>query len=106
LLDVSGGGEETPRALQSIRVNTAREDLSRGRGDGVIGSREARYRVEQDHDIALVLDETLGLLEDHFRDLNVTLRRLIEGRADDLALHRALHVCDFFRPFVDQENDQ
>jgi hypothetical protein len=33
-------------------------------------------------------------------------RRLVEGRGDDLALHRALHVGDFFRPLVDQQHDQ
>src|SRR2546427_8926079 len=39
-------------------------------------------------------------------DLDVALRRLIEGRADDFALDSALHVGDFFGPFVDQQNNQ
>ena len=32
--------------------------------------------------------------------------RLVEGRGDDLALHRALHVGDLLGPLVDQQHDQ
>jgi hypothetical protein len=32
--------------------------------------------------------------------------RLVEGRGHHLAPHRALHVRHFFRPLVDQEDDQ
>ena len=62
--------------------------------------------VQQDHDVAAVLDQALGLLDHHFGDLDVTHRRLVEGRGNDLALHRALHVRDFLGPLVDQEHDQ
>ena len=92
--------------LQRVRVDAAREDLARRRDDGVVGAREARDRVEQDHDVALVLDEALGLLDDHLGDLHVARRRLVEGRGDDLALDRALHVGDFFGPLVDQQDDE
>ena len=54
----------------------------------------------------LVLDQALGLLDHHLRDLHVALRRLVEGRRDDLALHRALHVGDLFRPLVDEQHDE
>jgi hypothetical protein len=53
-----------------------------------------------------VLDQALGLFDHHFRDLNVARRRFVEGRGHHLALHRALHVGDFLRPLVDQQNDQ
>ena len=53
-----------------------------------------------------MLDQALGFFDDHFRDLNVTHRRLVEGRRDDLALHRTLHVGDFLRPLVDQKHNQ
>jgi hypothetical protein len=33
-------------------------------------------------------------------------RRLVEGRGDDLALDRALHVGDLLRALVDQQHDQ
>ena len=71
-----------------------------------LSPREAGDGIEENHDIAFVLDETLSFFQHHFGDLNVTLRRLIESRADDLALHRAGHVSDFFRALVDEQNDQ
>jgi hypothetical protein len=36
----------------------------------------------------------------HLGDLDVPHGRLIEGRGDHLALHRALHVGDFLGPFM------
>jgi hypothetical protein len=33
-------------------------------------------------------------------------RRLVEGGADDLALHRARHVGDLLRPLVDEQHDE
>ena len=62
--------------------------------------------IEQDHDVAAVLDQALGLLDHHLGDLHVPRRRLVEGRGHDLALHRALHVGHFLRPLVDQQHDQ
>ncbi len=53
-----------------------------------------------------MLGEALGLLDHHFGHRDVTRRRLVEGRGNDLALHAALHVGDFFRALVDQQNDQ
>jgi hypothetical protein len=53
-----------------------------------------------------VLDQPLGLLDHHLGDLHVARRRLVKGRAYHLALHAALHVRDFFRALVDQQNDQ
>ncbi len=61
---------------------------------------------EQDDDVAAVFDQALRLLDHHLGDLNVAHRRLVEGRGHNLALHRALHVGDFFRPLVDQKHDQ
>ena len=61
---------------------------------------------EQDHDVALVLDQSLGLLDHHLGDLDMALGRLVKGRADDLATHRAGHVGDLLGPFVDQQYDQ
>ncbi len=63
-------------------------------------------RVEQDHHVALVLDQPLGLLDDHVGHLDVALWRLVERRRDHLAPHGALHVGDLFWPLVDQEHDQ
>ena len=53
-----------------------------------------------------MLDEALGLLDDHLGDLHVARGRLVEGGGDHLALHRALHVGHLFRTLVDQKHDQ
>ena len=50
--------------------------------------------------------EPLRLLDHHLGDLNVALGRFVEGRRDHLAVHRTLHVGDFLRPLVDQQDDQ
>ena len=104
--DVAGRAEEALRALQGVGVDAAGEHLARGRNDGVVGARQTRDGVEQDHDVALVLDQALGLLDHHLGDLHVARGGLVEGGADDFALHRALHVGDFFRTLVDQQHDE
>ncbi len=53
-----------------------------------------------------MLDEPLGLFDDHLGDLHVPLGGLVEGRRDDLPLHGALHVGDFLRPLVDEQHDE
>src|SRR5205823_10188561 len=88
LFDVPGRGEEPSGALQRVGVEPARQDLARRRDDGVVGAGKAGEGVEQDHDVAFVLDEPLGLLDDHVGHLDVPLWRLVERGRDDLALHR------------------
>jgi hypothetical protein len=46
------------------------------------------------------------LLDHHFGDLDVALRRFVEGRRDHLSAHRALHVGHLFGPLVDEQHDQ
>jgi probable HAF family extracellular repeat protein len=106
LLDVARGAEEPLRLLQRVRVEAAREHLARGRDHRVVGAREAGDRVEQDEHVLAVLDEPLGLLDDHLGDLHVALRRLVEGRRDHLAVDRSLHVGDLLGPLVDEQHDQ
>src|SRR5208337_4587206 len=105
-LDVAGRAEEALGPLQSVGVNAAREDFAGGRNDGVVGARQAGDGVEQNDDVALVLDEALGLLDDHFGHLHVARGGLVESRTDDFALHRALHVGDFLGAFVNKQNNQ
>jgi hypothetical protein len=54
---------------------------------GVVGAAQAGDGVEQDHHVALVLHEALGLLDHHLGHGDVARRGLVEGRGDDLALH-------------------
>ena len=106
LLDIARGAEEALRPLQRIGVDAAGQHLAGGGNDGVVGAAKPRDRIEQDHDVAAMLDEALGLLDDHFGDLDMAHGRLVEGRGDDLAVHRALHVGDLLRALVDQQHDQ
>ena len=53
-----------------------------------------------------MLDQPLRLFNDHFGHLDMAYGRLVEGRADDLALDRAHHVGDLLRPLVDQQDDE
>ncbi len=52
------------------------------------------------------LHQALGALDGQLRDGGVVLGRAVEGRGDDLALHRPLHVGDLFRTLVDQDDHQ
>ena len=53
-----------------------------------------------------MLDQALGLLDHHLGNLHVAGSRLVEGGADDLPLHRPLHVGHFLRALVDQQHDE
>ena len=106
LLDVARRAEEALGPLQGIGVHAAGQHLAGGRHDGVVGAGETGDGVEQDDDILFVLDQALGLLDHHLRDLHVPAGRFVEGGADDLAAHRALHLGDFFRALVDKQHDQ
>ena len=50
--------------------------------------------------------KALGLFDHHFRNCDVARSGFVERGGDDFALHAALHVGDFFRTFVDQQDDQ
>ena len=92
--------------MQGIGVHTAGQHLAGAWHGRVIGAAKTRNRVQQDNHVALVLNQSFRLLDHHFGDLNVACRRLIEGRGNNFALHRAAHVGHFFRPLIDQQHDQ
>ena len=77
--DVSCRAKESLRPVQCVGIDTTRKHLARRRYDGVVSPRQSRDRVQQDNDVAFVFCQALGLLDDHFCDLHVTARRLIEG---------------------------
>jgi len=104
--DVAGCAEEALGALQGVGVDAAGEDFAAGRDDGVVGAGEAGDGIEQDDDVALVLDEALGLFDDHLGDLDMAGGGLVEGGGDDFTFYGALHVGDFFRALVDEEDDE
>ena len=74
--------------------------------DEVVGAAELGDRVEQDDDVVTHLDEALGPLDRQLGDRGVVLGGTVEGRGDDLALDRALHVGDLFGPLVDEDDHE
>jgi hypothetical protein len=72
----------------------------------VVGAAQAGDRVEQHDDVVAQLDEALGALDGELGDRRVVLGGTVEGRGDDLALHRALHVGDLFGALVDEHDHE
>ncbi len=54
----------------------------------------------------LGFDQPFGAVERHLRHPDVMLHRVVERRSDDLGIHRAIHVRDFFRALADQRDHQ
>src|SRR5690625_3082931 len=106
LFDVPRRAEKALGPMQRVGVDTAGEHFARGRHDRVVSSRQPRDGVEQDDDIALMLDQALGLLDHHFSDLHVPGGRFVEGAGDHFAAHGACHLGDFLGPLVDEQHDQ
>src|SRR6185312_5872453 len=105
-LDVARRTKETLWPLQRIGVDTTGQDFAGRRNDSVIGPAETGNIVEQNDDVALVLDKALGLFDHHFGDLDVAGGGFVEGRSDDFAIDGPLHVGDFLGALVDQEHDE
>ena len=106
LFHVAGGAEEALRALQGVGVHTTGEHLAGAGYHGVVGASQTRDGVEEDDYVALVLDEALGLLDDHFCHLDVSARRLVEGGSNHFALYRTRHFRHFLGPLVDEQHDE
>ena len=53
-----------------------------------------------------MLDQPLGLLDDHLGHLNMAARRFVEGGGNHFAAHHARHLGDFLGALVDQQDDQ
>ncbi len=92
--------------MQGIGIETAGKDLA-GRGnDGIIGPRQSGDGIEEDDDVTLVLDKTLGFFDDHLRHLHVPCRRFVKSGGDHFAVNRTLHIGHFFRTLIDEQNDK
>ena len=76
------------------------------RDDHIVCACEASDGIQQDYHVATVLRQTPGLFQHHVGYLNMTIRRLIKRRCDNLSVNVFFHVGDFFRPFVDQQYDE
>src|SRR4051812_16206375 len=106
VLDVAGRAEEALGRVQRRGVDTTGEDAPAGGGGQVVGTAQAGDRVQQDDDVVAHLDQALGPLDGQLGDGRVVRRRPVEGRGDELALHRALHVGDLLGPLVDEDDHE
>ncbi len=106
LLDIARRAEETLGALQRVRIHAAGQNLARSRHYGIVGARQARYRVKQDYHVLFMFDKAFCFFQHHLRHLHVARRRLIESGGDYFALDRTLHFRHLFRPLVNQQHDQ
>src|ERR1051325_601515 len=105
--DVTGGTEKAFGFMQRVGIDTAGQNLAGVRLNGVVSAGEAGDRVEENNDVALVLDHAAGFFDDHLSDLNVALGWFVEGGTDDFsATAGAFHVGHFLRTLVNQKDKQ
>ncbi len=71
-----------------------------------MGAGESRERVEHDHDVPAELDLSPGVIEDHIGGSHVAFVGQIEARRDHLASSPVHHFADFFRPLIDEQDQQ
>jgi hypothetical protein len=79
LFDIARCTKQPLRWVNRGRIKTASERASAWRHDQVIRAGEAGDTVQEHHDIALDLDQTLGAIERHFCDTDVMLHWIVEG---------------------------
>src|SRR3954470_22879076 len=106
VLDVARSAEEPLRRVERGRVDAAGEDPAARRRREVVGATEPGDGVEEYDDVVAELDEPLGPLDRQLRDHRVIVGGTVEGRGDDLTLHRALHVRDLFGALVDEHDHE
>ena len=92
--------------MEGVRIDAAGKDLAAMRNHRIVGAGKTGDAVQQDDDVLLRLDEALRLFEYHVRYLNVTLGRLIKRGTDNFGAYGALHICNFLRALIDEQNDQ
>src|SRR5215475_3501489 len=106
MLDVARRAEEPLRRVEGGRVHTAGHDPPAGRRGQVVGAAEPGDRVEQDDHVVAHLGQALGSFDGQLRHRGVVLGRPVEGRVDDLALDRALHIGDLLGPLVHEHDHE
>src|ERR1700716_386813 len=62
-LDVARRPKEALRTLERVGIDTTGKNLAAGRHDRVVSPSQTSNRIEQDDDVALVLNQTLGLFD-------------------------------------------
>ena len=106
LLDLPGRAEEPLGAVQRRGVEAARERPAAWGNHQVVRTGKPGQAVEQDDDVAVAFDEPFGALQHQVGDLDVLLRRAVEGGGHHLGLHGAAHVGHLFGPLIEEEHHE
>ena len=106
LLQISGCTEKSLGFMQCVSIHTSGKNLSAMGLHRVIGSRQTRDAIQQDHNICALLGQSLCPLNHHFRNVYVSIGWLIKGRTNHLALDGSCHIRNLLRPLINQKHDQ
>src|SRR6478735_2403667 len=106
VFDVAGGTEEALGRVEGCGVDATGQDAAGGRCCQVVGAAQAGHGVQQDHHVHAHFHQALGAFDGEFGHGGVVVGGTVEGGGDDLTLDGALHVRDFFGPFVDQHHHE
>ena len=106
---ISSCTKETLRHMQCRRIQTSGQGSTGCRNHKVISSRKSCNGIQKDGNILSLLHQPLGSLDRHLRNSLVMLRKLIKGGVNDLhhtAFNLLLHVRNFLRTLINEENEQ
>ena len=99
--------ENLSRSFHRARIDTAAHGAAAAAHRIVKCARRARDRVEQDKNMLARFDQTFGALDRELRDARVALDIAVVRARHDFGLGTgAPEIGHFFRPFIDQKNDQ
>ncbi len=106
-LDVTSRTKEAFGALQSGRLDPTTENFSTVRHRGVVGAGQPGDRIQENHDILVMLDHPPGLFDYDFRCVNVTLRALVKSGGNDFGIRNlTAEVSHLLRTLIHQKNNQ
>ena len=106
LFQIPRRSEKSLRFVQRIGIHTPGENLSAVRLHRVIGPRQTGDAIQKDHHIRSLLRQTLRPLNHHLRNMHMSIRGFIKGRANHLPLDRPSHIRHLFRALINQKHDQ
>src|SRR5687767_4271046 len=72
IFDVARRTKEFLRSSEGVGIDAAREQLAARWDHGIIGSRQPRNTVKENHHVSTMLDKSLSFFDHHFCNLNVT----------------------------------
>ena len=90
--------------MESCCIHTTGQDFPAVRLKCVISPCKTGYAVKEDNNILFEFHHPLCFFNNHFRNLDVPLRRLIKCRTNDFGVDQPFHICDFLGTFINQED--